>query len=105
MIEPTTLRTALAASDPYAALDALIRAGLAAGERTKAISDRLTELLPEVETWPEYRGDAADAFAGVMDALNGWCHPDSQYHDPPGAPVEPGANGRADSISAPVPRE
>jgi hypothetical protein len=96
MIQPTDLRAALAAPNPYAALDSLVRGELAAGLRTQAVYDRLMELVPEAEGWPEYTPTADDAVTRVMDALSGWCHPDWQYRDVVSADSHPpGSAGRA----------
>ena len=83
MITFNQLRSALLDPESHAALDRLVRAELAAGQKTKAIYDELLGHVEAVRAMPEYMDDFEDMLGDTMDALCGWVHPDSAYKDPP----------------------
>ena len=96
MITLDTLRPVLLAADPYAGIDALIRAELAAGRRTREVHDALLPLVPTARRTPGLTPDGEEALLGALDALTGNCHPDCCYTDTadarPAVPVSPGAD-------------
>jgi hypothetical protein len=83
MITFDQLRSALLGPAPRAALDRLVRAELAAGRKTNSIYDELLGHVDALRSTPGYTDDIEDVLGDTMDALCGWCHPDSAYTDPP----------------------
>jgi hypothetical protein len=83
MISLDTLRPALLSANPYAEIDRLVRAELAAGRTTGQIFDDLNPLVDEARAIPGMTEDGEEALFGALDALTGDCHPDCQYKDPP----------------------
>lgn len=90
------VKSALAAADPHAAMDRLVRGELARGRRT---ADVFAELFPHAKAARATLGlskDATAALIGTLDALTGDCDPDQCYQDPPVA-----SNGTANGHHAP----
>lgn len=98
MISLDTLRPALLSADPYAAVDRLVRAELAAGRTTGQIFDDLNPLVDQARATPGMTQDGEEALFGALDALTGDCHPDCQYKDRPND-TRPTKNGIARSTT------
>jgi hypothetical protein len=92
MISLEALRTALLSADPYAEIDRLVRAELAAGRSTRQLFDELYPLADAARSTPGATKDSEEALFGALDALTGNCHPDCQYTDPP-RPAGPNVPG------------
>jgi hypothetical protein len=94
MIRADAVRSAMLADSPYVALDSLIRTALTNGCRVAEVYDQLYALLDQIESWPEYGGDAAEAIDRALDALGGHCHPNWRYTDAVTPTNGTAANGR-----------
>jgi hypothetical protein len=99
MITLDAVRAAVLADEPYARMDELVRAEMAAGRRVNDIFESLRPLADDVLETPSLSADGEEAFLGTLDALTGMCHTDCQYSDPPDlaphAPDWPGATPSA----------
>jgi hypothetical protein len=83
MIVLEAVRAAVLSDKPWSRLDELVRAELAAGQRTKQIYESLAAMADAIDDTPGLTDDGSDAFGDVLDALTGMCHPDCQYKDSP----------------------
>ena len=83
------LRTALRAEKPWAEMDRLVRAELAAGRKVREIQDELLALREKIGDIADIPEDCQDAFGDTLDALAGNCHADCQYVDPSVATAMP----------------
>lgn len=79
MIQLDEIRSALSATDPSAALDALVRRELQAGHTPQGVYLSIKSLMPEVMRLPEHQGEVEADLHGIMDGLRGWCHPSGRY--------------------------
>lgn len=97
MITLDAVRAAVAAPDPYEAMDRLVRAELAAGRRVQDVYVGLGPLVDPVLDTPGLTEDGEEAFLGTLDALTGNCDSDQWYADPPaGLPTFPAADPARD---------
>ena len=82
MIDLDAITAAVLAPDPYAALDALVRAALAAGRTVAQVLDAVRPHADAVLAAPGLTPDGEEAFLGTLDALTGDCHHSQHYRDP-----------------------
>ena len=103
MLALEAVRAAVLSDKPWARLDALIRAELAAGQKTKSLYEALMGMADDVDGAPGLSDAGSDALGDALDALTGMCHPDSRYSDPPElTPVVPPLGQVIPGASIPV---
>ncbi len=88
MISIDTIRSAVLSDQPWARLDEIVRAELAAGRTTRKIFDELWSISNEVQDTPGLSEDGEDALGDTLDALNGFCSSRDAYKNPPILPSE-----------------
>ena len=88
MISIDTIRSAVLSDQPWARLDEIVRAELAAGRTTRKIFDELRSISNEVQDTPGLSEDGEDALGDTLDALNGFCSSKCAYKNPPILPSE-----------------
>jgi hypothetical protein len=89
MITLEAILAALSAADPYAGMDRLVRAEMAAGRKVDDVFNDLNPLTDAALDAPGMTDDGEEAYLGTLDALTGGCHPDSCYTDPTAHPRPP----------------
>ena len=83
MITLDALRAALRHSQPWTAMDGLVRAEQATGRKVRDIHAELRALVEPVRALDNPPEDADDAMMDTLDALAGDCRPEDCYKDPP----------------------
>jgi hypothetical protein len=96
MISLDILRQAAMAPDPYAEMDRVVRAEMAAGRKVREIFDAINPLVDELLDSPGLTEHGEESVLGVLDALTGMCHPKCQYRDEPATPSQPTKPDAAD---------
>jgi hypothetical protein len=84
-----TIRTAIAAADPYSEMDRVVRAELTAGRLVKDVFEDIRPHVEQLLDMPDLTEDGEEAFLGTLDALTGNCRADQVYRDTPVAAVAP----------------
>jgi hypothetical protein len=97
MITLESLRSALLSTDPYEAVDRLVRSELGSGRRTREIFNEINSMLHEVRLTDGLTEDGEEALFGTLDALLGHCHEDCRYKDPLGIASPP--QSKIDSLA------
>lgn len=103
MIPFDQLRSALLGPEPHRVLDRMVTAELAAGRKTTQIYDELLGHIEAVRAIPGYTDELEDPLGDTLDALCGWCHPDSAYKDLPEATALPVAPNPTVASPNPLP--
>lgn len=88
MMTLEAVREALRSPDPFAEMDRLVRAELAAGRRVRAVYNDLYPFHDALDDARDLTGDAEEAFLGTLDSLSGNCLREQCYEDPPEAAAE-----------------
>ena len=88
MLTLDAIRTAAMADQPWARLDELVRAEMAAGRRVREVAGDFDRLADELWSTPGLPEDGFDAFGDTMDSLTGNCHSKSRYYDTPALPTK-----------------
>ena len=83
MLTIDAVRTALAAVDPFEAMDRLVRAELSGGRTTADIYAALWPVVKQLRESGGLTANDREALTGTLDALTGDCDPDQCYQDPP----------------------
>jgi hypothetical protein len=83
MLTLDAVRAAVLSDQPWARLDALVRAELAQGFTTRQLTKALERFAHDIDETEGLSEAGSDAFGDALDALTGFCHKDCQYRDPP----------------------
>lgn len=88
MIAFDSLRSALISDQPWQRIDELVRAELATGRTTWQIHQEIKSMREAIHESPGVTEDGMDALGDTLDALVGFCAPDSAYQNLPILPTD-----------------